>query len=209
MKWAVGGLALLFFGPLLFMLPILGLLEQSWAPFWFGKQDGGGVAVTVPIDSNGHEGFTPAVPSIPLEPPVVTPPVTSGHVSDIQRYQLITAAGAPPPVAIILTAISIAEDGSGNPAAVSAPNVGLAAGTVDIGILQINSAHIGQCGIQSKEWLFDPMNNARAAMCILGPKLNYCAWSTYEASCGPGHNSAYRAFVTGATLIAQGQQWQH
>ncbi len=182
-----------------FVGDMVGMFVQPWAPWWFGQQ-GGSTASSIPIDSTGSVPFVPSVPSIPLEPPTTH----AGNVSDAERFQLISAAGAPPNVAVIMTAISIAEDGSGNPSAVSAPNTGLAAGTVDIGIWQVNSAHIGQCGIQSQQWLYDPMNNARAAMCILGAKLNYCAWSTYEASCGPGHNSAYRAFLTCAQAIAGG-----
>jgi hypothetical protein len=153
----------------------------------------------------------PVAAALPVEvaPPVNPPQLAAGAVSDIQRFQLITAAGAPPAVAIVMTALSIAEDGSGNPSIVSPPNMGLAAGTVDIGLWQINSAHIGQCGIQSMQWLFDPMNNARAAMCILGPRLNYCAWSTFEASCGPGHTGAYRVFMACATQIAEGGVCQH
>lgn len=203
MKWFVIG-TLVFFSPLIFLLPLIGLFAQAWAPFWFGQQ-GGQVKTTVPIEqTNGGSASVPFVmpndPGISLEPPAQH----AGFVSDAERFQLIRAAGAPIDVAIIMTAISIAEDGSGNPAAVSAPNVGLAAGTVDIGLWQVNSAHIGQCGITSKEWLFDPMNNARAAMCILGPKLNYCAWSTYQAVCGPGHNGAYAAFLSCARAISEG-----
>lgn len=211
MKWLVY-LSLLFFAPLLFLVPLIALFAQPWAPFWFGQQ-GNKIAVTVPVDSNpvgggstiGNGGLiVPTNPGISLEPPASPPAQHTGAVSDAERYQLISAAGASPQVAIIMTALSIAEDGSGNPSIVSAPNVGLAAGTVDIGLWQVNSAHVGQCGITSQTWLYDPMNNARAAMCILGPKLNYCAWSTYEASCGPGHNSAYRAFIGCATAIAEG-----
>jgi len=200
-KWFAFCLFLLF-GPLIFLLPLLGLFLQPWAPWWFGKQSGN-TAVTVPINTTTSttDGLIlPIDPGIPLEPPAQH----AGIVSDAERYQFIRTAGAPVDVAIVMTALSIAEDGSGDPRIVSKPNVGLAAGTVDIGILQINSAHIGQCGIQSKEWLFDPLNNARAAMCILGPRLNYCAWSTYEVACGPGHTGAYAAFLPCARAIAEG-----
>ena len=93
------------------------------------------------------------------------------------------------------------------PAAISPPNWNK---TFDLGLWQINSSHWGQsaaCG--SRDELVVPINNARCAMSILGPGLNYCAWSTFEASCGVGHTSAYRAFMAGASQIAQGIAWQH
>lgn len=184
----------------------IGYTVQPWAPWWIsgGKESTTPTGeITIPVNlppiADGVGG------DISLDPPVLG----GGRVSDVERYQLITAAGAPRDVAIVMTALSIAEDGSGNPAAVSAPNVGLAAGTRDIGLWQVNSAHIGQCGIQSMEWLFVPINNARAAMCILGPGLNYCAWSTFEERCGVGHIGTYRPYLAGATRIANGENWQH
>ena len=202
MKWLVFG-GLLLFAPLLFLPALLGLFLQPWAPWWFA-QPGNASSVTVPIDATGSVGngrlILPTDPGIPLAPIAQH----AGAVSDAERFELIRAAGALPSVAIIMTALSIAEDGSGDPAIVSKPNVGLAAGTVDIGLWQVNSAHIGQCGITSMPWLFEPANNARAAMCILGPSLNYCAWSTYEAACGPGHTGSYAAFLPCARAIAEG-----
>ena len=190
----------------IFLMFWVGFTVQPWSPWWIS---GSGSSTTTPTGDIALPVDVPFTSDPGTAGDIPLAPVTSGRVSDVQRFQLIEAAGASPQVAIVMTALSIAEDSSGDPSIVSAPNVGLAAGTVDIGLWQINSAHIGQCGILSKEWLFDPMNNARAAMCILGPSLNYCAWSTFEPSCGPGHIGSYRPFIAGATLIAQGSQWQH
>ena len=173
--------------------------SQPWSRWWMSST-GSTQSVTVSGD------FSDAVPPIALEPDAPAAPVTGNRVSDVERFQLIRAAGAPPDVAIVMTALSIAEDGAGDPAIISPPNWNK---TVDVGILQVNSAHIGQCGITGIAWLQNAMNNVRAAMCILGPSLNYCAWSTFEERCGTGHTGAYRAFLAGATLIARGVAWQH
>jgi hypothetical protein len=202
MGW-IAGAAGAFFG--IFLMFWVGFTTQPWSPWWIsgGSQDqtvAGGGDISLPSFSVPSGGALPPISDAPA------PPVTAGHVSDVQRFQLIEAAGASPQVAIVMTALSIAEDGSGDPSIVGPPNRDH---SVDNGLWQVNSGHIGQCGITSQQWLFDPMNNARAAMCILGPGLNYCAWSTFEASCGAGHTGAYRAFIAGATFIAQGQTWQH
>jgi Lysozyme like domain len=206
-KWFALAFCVVMFGPLLFLLPLLGLFLQPWAPWWFGKQSND-VAVTVPIDSAGGGASVPfnpstqvvTLPALSDAAPIAAAPI-AGHVSDVQRYQLITAAGAAQAVAIIMTALSIAEDGGGDPSIVSPPNWNK---TVDIGLWQVNSSHIGACGIVSQAWLFDPTNNARAAMCILGAQLNYCAWSTYERACGVGYTGAYAAFLPCARAIAEG-----
>lgn len=178
-----------------FLSLMVGWFVQPFAPWWFGQQAGSVVTANEPgISDTG----------IPIGGGVVSVPVIKGNnVTDAERYQLISAAGAPPQVAVIMTAISIAEDGCAGCTAstVSKPNRN---GTVDIGEWQINSAHIGQCGIPSMQWLFDPVNNSHAAMCILGPHLNYCAWSTYETSCGVGWTGSYRAFLPCAQAIAAG-----
>ena len=179
-------LALLGLVAVLIASPGLAYLTQPWSPWWIGQRQTG--PISVPLGPG---------PNVPVEPPVRH----AGAVSDAERFQLIQAAGAPVDVAIIMTALSIAEDGSGDPAIISKPNFNK---TVDVGILQVNSAHIGQCGITDIAWLQDPMNNARAAMCILGPGRNYCAWSTYERSCGVGYTGAYAAFLPCARAIAEG-----
>lgn len=184
MKWAIA-FGTVLFGPLLLLAPLIGFFIQPWAPWWIGQQP---IAVNMPLDGGQ------VAPTVPFQP-------HAGHISDVERFQLISAAGAPTSVAITMTALSIAEDGSGDPAIISPPNWNK---TVDVGLWQDNSAHIGQCGITGIVWLQDPMNNARAAMCILGPGLNYCAWSTYEMSCGVGHTGSYAAFLPCARAIAEG-----
>lgn len=167
----------------------VGFLVQPWAPWWIGQKNTD--VATMPIG-----GTTDPVSIAP-----VAPVIGGAHVTDEERYALALAVGFTREQAIIATALSIAEDGSGDPSAVSRPNFDH---SVDNGLWQINSGHIGQCGITSQQWLFDPMNNARAAFCVAGPHMNWCAWSTYEMSCGVGHNGSYRAFLACAQAIADG-----
>lgn len=176
----VGGLVIL----MMIGAPLLGLFLQPFAPFWFGQ--GNGVysvgspgAVTVPIVSE----------------PISIP--TAGGVSDAQRYLLAIGAGFSATEAIIATAISIAEDGSGNPAAMSAPNFD---NSRDYCLMQINSGWWDRVGRQQA--LADPQTCFRAARYVF-ERQGWCAWSTYEASCGAGHNGAYGAFMTRARAAAQ------
>jgi len=178
-------LAVAGFIGLLFFAPLIGLFGQMWAPFWFGQQQMLPIAIGTPI-----------VIGMPTPTPAPIPTVGAGMVSDSQRYQLARAAGWNPADAITATAISFAEDGSGNPAALSAPNWD---GSRDLGLWQINSAWWPQFGGQAA--LVVPMNNARAGFAVF-QRQGWCAWSTYEARCGPGHNSAYAAFLCRALLAS-------
>jgi Lysozyme like domain len=181
MKWLVAGVPVLWFLSLM-----VGWAVQPWAPFWFGQQTG---AITVQPGAP----FDP--PGIPLEPPVIT----GSRVSDAERYQLALAVGFTTEQAITATAISIAEDGSGDPAIMSPQNSN---GTYDLGLWQINSSHWKDYG--GPQALTVPINNARAAFGIAGPHLNWCAWSTYERSCGRGYTGAYANFLACARAIAAG-----
>jgi hypothetical protein len=165
-----------------------GWYSQPWAQFWFGQQSPQGTVVT-------------QQPGIPIGGGVVSVPVISGNrISDAERFQLIVAAGCVNPCSpVVMTALSIAEDGSGDPTIMSPRNGN---GTYDLGLWQINSSHWADWG--GPQALTVPINNARAAMGILGPHLNYCAWSTYEVSCGHGYTGAYRAFLLCAQAIADG-----
>jgi hypothetical protein len=156
--------------------------------YWLAAQSHPELAGQVPAP----RGFVPVVPSIPLDGPVVTP----GAVTDVQRYQLAIAAGFSPVDAITATAISIAEDGSGDPAAMSPRNRN---GTFDLGLWQINSSHWPEFGGLAA--LAIPANNARAAFAIYA-RAGWCSWSTYLTSCGVGYTGAFAAFMGRARAAA-------
>jgi murein DD-endopeptidase MepM/ murein hydrolase activator NlpD len=90
-------------------------------------------------------------------------------ITDAQRYQLARAAGFSQAEAVRATAISIAENGAGDPAVVSASN--------DLGLWQINSAWWPQFG--GKAALSDPLTNARAAHAIF-QRQGWSAWATFN-----------------------------
>jgi len=83
-------------------------------------------------------------------------------------------------------AVSQAESG-GNPAVISKPNTN---GTVDIGLWQINSSHIGQTiggiYIPDQSFLLDPNNNARVAYAMSKGFTDWHAWCTAwsDSACG-------------------------
>jgi len=182
MRYAVLG-AVLFFGmPVLLLAPLLGMLVDPWAPFRF-QGTPGELTVSPPAEAQ------------PFDPGTI--PVVHGGVTDSFRWQLARASGFSPAEAIIAVAISIAEDGSGDPAAMSPKNKN---GTFDLGLWQINSAHWPAYG--GKEALIDPLNNARAAHAIYA-SAGWCSWSTYETSCGVGYTGAYRAYLSRAQAASQ------
>jgi len=45
--------------------------------------------------------------------------------------------------------------------------------------------------------LVNPQKNAAAALAVAGAGAdkNWCAWSVFDASCGPGHTGAYRSYL--------------
>lgn len=179
MGWLIGGLVL----ALLLFAPILGYLSSPWAAFWVK----GSNAIPPPIIVDPH-------PGPPLDPDDLAPFV--GMVTDAQRYQLARMAGWGVQDAITATAISIAENGSGNPAAMSGRNRN---GTFDLGLWQVNTIWWTQFGGQQA--LIDPWRNAQAAYYIKG-RQGWCAWSTFDVSCGPGHTGSYRAFIARATAAS-------
>lgn len=182
--------AALIVGVLLIGAPILGILVQPLAPFWLsGKTSipvAGGPADVIPVD------LFPV--TVPITGPITVP---AGGVSDVQRYLLAIGAGFSAAEAVIATAISIAEDGSGNPAALSGANFD---NSRDLGLLQINSSHWVACGGQLA--LTNPVTNFICGHMIYGSQ-GWCAWSTFETSCGRGHNSAYRAYMDRAQIAAR------
>jgi hypothetical protein len=156
--------------------------------YWLAAQSHPEIAADVPAP----RGFVAALPSIPLDVPIVV----SGAVTDVQRYQFARGAGFSPVDAIMATAISIAEDGSGDPAAMSPRNRN---GTFDLGLWQINSSHWPEFGGLAA--LVLPANNARAAYAIYA-RAGWCSWSTYLASCGVGYTGAFAAFLGRARAAA-------
>jgi Lysozyme like domain len=167
---------------------ILGILVQPWAPFWLSGQTGPIAGTPPPVN----------LPVPAPDPGNLNP--YHGFVSDSQRYILARAAGFSAPDAITATAISIAENGSGDPAALSGVNFN---GTRDLGLWQINSQWWTQFGGPTA--LVDPFTNARAAVYIYG-RQQWCAWSTYGPcpthACGP---PCYSSFLGRATTAAQTQ----
>ncbi len=179
MRWVGVGLAVF---AMFILAPFVGLMSQPWAPWWFGQH-------------------TETLNGLPTQriPDNVTIPVTAhGFVDDRQRYILARAAGWTPDEAVTATAISIAEDGSGDPAALSGANWD---GSRDLGLWQINSGWWPQFG--GSDALVDPLTNARAGH-VIYQRQGWCAWSVYEARCGPGHTGAYSAFLARARNAAFG-----
>lgn len=174
MKWVATGVVAF----LLLMGPMLGILVQPLAPWWLGQRAPVTTAGGAPVDIGAL--------------PVGSQP----QVSDAERYALALAAGFSALEAITATAISIAEDGSGNPSALSGANHD---GSRDFGLWQINSGWWPQFGGIAA--LAVPINNARAAYAIY-QRQNWCAWSTYEARCGVGHTGSYATFMGRAERAA-------
>lgn len=164
--------------------------------------------------NDGLATFTaPAVPDLPVasvpvsvpQPVAIVPEqgaLVPGRVSVAERYQLALAAGWSPAEAIIATAIAMAENGAGDPRALSPKNWD---GSRDLGLWQINSGWWSQFGGQ--EALSVPLTNALAAHAIF-LRQGWCAWSTYgtPATCYgiAGHNNSYSGFLACAQRIAQG-----
>jgi hypothetical protein len=157
----------------------VGFHSQPWARWWVAGNVGA-------IQAGGS-------------PPAVSgssPAIHTGGVTDLERYMLAIGAGFNAQDAITITAISIAEDGSGDPAALSAPNRD---GSRDLGLWQINSGWWPRFGGQAA--LTNPVVNALAAFYIYG-RQGFCAWSVYEAKCGPGHTGAYAGNLGRAKVAA-------
>jgi hypothetical protein len=163
----------------------LRLFVQAWAPFWFGQQQ------TLPITLIGGTGGND-VGDIPLAPILGPQPIVSDH----QRYLLALGAGWSLDEALTATAISIAEDGGGDPAALSPKNKN---GTFDFCLWQVNSSWWPRFGGQAA--LADPQTCANAAHVIYTIQ-GWCAWSTYDARCGPGHGGQYAAYLSRARAAA-------
>jgi Lysozyme like domain len=165
-----------------FGAPLLGYAEQPWWPWWVSTPG----AFTLPT----------GVDSVPLGP-ITLPIGPQPLVSDVERFQLARGAGWNLDEAITATALSIAEDGGGDPAALSGVNRD---GSRDLGLWQINSSHWPSCGGQ--EALIVPTNNAACAHGVYVAQ-GWCAWSTYDARCGPGHTGSFSSYIPRAVLASR------
>lgn len=184
MGWWIGGLLV---AGLMFLAPILGYLSSPWAAFWVSGKN----AIPPPIVFEvGGSVVTGDIP------------VGAGPVSDAVRYQLARQAGFTHEDAVLAVAISIAENGTGNPAAQSQQNQD---GTYDLGLWQINTRWWAQFG--GRDALVDPWRNAQAAYSIKG-RQGFCAWFTYDRNCGPNHTSSYRQYLPRAEAAALVQNVQ-
>ncbi len=185
MRWVVIGVVAVFALPILMLAPMLGILVSPWAPWWLSGQVGQ-IAVGEPVAA------------VPFDPSII--PVVRGGVTDAFRYQLARAAGWSREDAITAVAISIAEDGSGEPTA-RCFNCIPGFHEDSRGLWMINVfAHP-----DLSAWdLYDPAINAQAAHRIFAG-AGWCAWSTYESSCGLNHTSSYRAYLGRARVAADVQ----
>lgn len=105
-----------------------------------------------------------------------------------EREQLWIEAGGNPAFAAIAAAISMAENGSGDPSVVSPTN--------DVGLWQVNlDAHPQY----TRQWLSDPLNNARAAVNISDNGENWNPWVTYKSG-------AYQQYLSGGPTLLASQQ---
>lgn len=185
--------ALLFvlFVPLFVIGALTGIFADPWAP-WLVT-----ATTSPPIVVNPEAAARPLV-----RDPLDLNPFPGASLSDAQRYQLARLAGFSPADAIIATAISIAENGSGNPGATSGRNQN---GTYDLGMWQINTIWWAQFGGEAA--LRDPWRNAQAAYYIKG-RQGWCAWSTYGPGCefhgcGVSPASCYRTYLPRAEAASR------
>lgn len=112
----------------------------------------------------------------------------------VDRFLVWKEAGGPTNGALgsFAAAVSKAENPAGIASTISKPNRN---GSVDIGLWQINSSHVGQTfngpdgkpfKIESQQWLQDPTNNARAAYALSRGGHDWHAWCTAysDNACG-------------------------
>ncbi|MBV9327477.1 MAG: transglycosylase SLT domain-containing protein [Chloroflexi bacterium] len=172
----VGGFAALFAALVLMVISVIAAMP--WLSV--GVPDGAPpmVHVSLPV------GVLPA-PAQPSGPNVAIVPasIPAGFFSDLDRFQLALEVGFSPAEAVFATAVSIAENGRGDPLVISPPNHDH---SVDIGLWQINSSHAAAFGgIQA---LLDPLTNARAAR-TLYLQGGWFLWCTFPGGCGGGSGS--------------------
>jgi hypothetical protein len=127
--------------------------------------------------------------------PTVDGRVASGNLSAVQRYQLALSVGFSPAEAVMALAVTLAENGPGNPNAV---NQNTPPALPDYGLWQINGTHAAMAGgVQN---LFDPVTNARVSLALSRSGSGWLQWCTVPHGCGglPGVPNF-------ASLLAQAQ----
>jgi hypothetical protein len=110
-----------------------------------------------------------------LQPPCVTLSPGDNDVTAAEIYSVARQAGFSPDAAVKMTAIALRES-SGNPTLVNPgvrnPVTGVMSNETSYGLWQINmkgdlgQARLAQLGLSSKDQLYDPLTNARAAYLI-------------------------------------------
>ncbi len=128
-------------------------------------------------------------------PVTIAPPVTAGNLSPTQRYQLALSVGFTRDEAVMALAVSLAENGPGNPNAI---NQNKPPALPDYGLWQINGIHAAMAGgVQN---LFDPVTNARVTLALSRSGSGWLQWCTVPHGCGglPGVPNF-------ASLLAQAQ----
>lgn len=183
--WWVAGALLAFF---LVIGPMIGYFTNPWTAWQLAGQDARTASLAPSSGGAPAPGVAAAVANDPNAiVPASAVTVAPGMVSDHTRYLLARAAGWSASDAVIMTAISIAENGPGNPRLLSAPNKD-AARSVDAGLLQINSGHWQECG--GLEAVLEPLNNFRCGYRIW-LRQGFNGWCTYPGGCGGGPGSSY------------------
>ena len=117
-----------------------------------------------------------------------------GNVTPAQVYALAVAAGFKGADAITATAISLAEDATGNPTIEHKNNNN----TIDLGLWQINSIHWGQGSIPGKDALKVPLTNAQAAYTLYqGRGGKFGDWATFNDGSYASHLGAAQQAAAG------------
>lgn len=130
----------------------------------------------------------------------LSPTVSAGGLTPAQIYQVALNAGFNPISAIIMTAISMAEDPGGNP---NALNNNPATGDLSYGLWQINMignlgpARLRAFGISNNNQLFDPATNAHAAYIISHGGTVFTDWTTFTSG-------KYKQFLGAAQAASHG-----
>ena len=138
-------------------------------------------------------GFDATIPDIQL---------SGGFVSDIDRYRLILTCWSGQD-AITALAVSIAENRNGDPTARNVNKSGPLAGSIDLGLFQINSGlPVGILWAQygGEKALEDPQINTNAA-CSMWRSRGFQPWSTYNDGTYLKFMDRARAAATGAVTI--------
>jgi|SRR5579859_3137864 len=153
------------------------------------------------VSSDTQSSITTSQPAGTIQLGAAPAPVTQSLADRIRWLAgLLANAGVPGSSIPVLTAISLAENGSSNPTAVSSTN--------DVGLWQINIPTWAQALIQagvitSVTDLNDPIKNAQAAAYVLAHQ-GLTAWSTFNQGLQNQYLAPVQAALTGYTLPGAG-----